>query len=402
MRSGKKSGKLKFSAFYYFVAGTLSYLWRLIFRIKIRKSLAYKKQSGAYLIVANHTSTFDMISAIGIVYPKRQNFVVAENILYSNKLFACVLTKFGAILKKQFYSDFSCVRGIKKYLDAGIPVLICPEGKVSDDGVTKPIVSSTGKLVKWLGYPVVSFVSHGGSLLRPKWGHTFRRGKMVFDCDVTLSREEIANLDADAINDKLQQSLQNNDHIYQQENNLKFRGRKIAEGLENILYKCPKCGAEFEMQSKGNELHCTVCKNTAVYGEDGIISAKDSESKVFPRIDLWENYVRESLKEEVQNDDFRFEARVAQFIDNPQTHKFYLLGEGELSIDKDKILFTQDDCEDSIEFPLSNAQTIASIPGKSITLYEKDKINRFVFTEKLMSTKFSWTVEELSKLKSGI
>lgn len=400
-RKRKRAKRLKFSAFYYFLAGTISFFWRIVFRIKIRKSAEFKNQKGAYLLVANHTSPFDMISAVGVVYPKRQNFVVAESMLYHSKFFARVLTKFGAILKKQYYSDFSCVRNIKKYMDAGIPVLICPEGKVSDDGLTQPIVQSTGKLIKWLGYPVVSCVSHGAALMRPKWARTLRRGRVVFDCNVALSAEDTKSLSVEQINDIIQKSLYNNDHIYQEENKIKFKGRRLAEGLESILYKCPKCNAEFEMKSRNRTLSCKNCGNGAIYGEDGVITKTDEQSVVFRRIDLWEDFIRQSIREELRDDSFKIEASVELHLDNPQNHKFYFASQGKLFLDKEKIVYVSENQENNVSFPLLNSPTLVTMPGKNVTLYQKDAINKFVFKEKLMSTKFSWTVEELAKLRNS-
>ncbi|MDD4840021.1 MAG: lysophospholipid acyltransferase family protein [Clostridia bacterium] len=391
---------LKFSRFYYCIAGIIAFFWRIIMRVKIVKSEELKNQKGVYLIVANHASPLDFLSYIGILFPKRQNFVVAENMLYYNKFISRVLIKFGAILKKQFYSDFTCVRGIKKYLDAGIPVLFCPEGKVSDDGITQTIVPSTGKLAKWLGYPVVSVTIRGSSLVRPKWAKTIRRGKIVLDCDVALSKEEVERLSANDINEKIQKSIFNNDHIFQQEREIKFRGKKLAEGLENILYKCPKCGAEFEMIGQKDILRCSVCGNTARYGTDGTISPLGEDSTVFPRIDLWREYVRKSLRDELETNNFFLESKVELFQDVPETRQYAFVEKGLLTMNKEKIIYTpQEKQKEKISFVLLNLPTIVSAPGKSIILYDKNKIYKFMFIDKMMSTKFSMAVEELGKLK---
>ena len=38
-----------------------------------------------------------------------------------------------------------------------------------------------------------------------------------------------------------------------------FKSKKMAEGLENILYKCPHCGKEFCLKSKKDRFFCTSC-----------------------------------------------------------------------------------------------------------------------------------------------
>jgi len=42
-----------------------------------------------------------------------------------------------------------------------------------------------------------------------------------------------------------------------------YRARRLAEGLQNIIYWCPKCNQEFTMETKGCMIRCTTCDNTA-------------------------------------------------------------------------------------------------------------------------------------------
>jgi transcription elongation factor Elf1 len=48
-----------------------------------------------------------------------------------------------------------------------------------------------------------------------------------------------------------------------------FRARRLAEGLENILYICPGCGSEFSMTTAGNEISCGNCELSAALRADG-------------------------------------------------------------------------------------------------------------------------------------
>jgi hypothetical protein len=42
-----------------------------------------------------------------------------------------------------------------------------------------------------------------------------------------------------------------------------FKAKRLLEGLENIIYYCPKCQQEFTLKTEGNTIFCTSCKNTA-------------------------------------------------------------------------------------------------------------------------------------------
>lgn len=93
----------------------------------------------------------------------------------------------------------------QKYLDQGISVLICPEGKVSANGVTGAIAPSIARLVQWLGYPVGVIKMQGASLARPKWAYNLRfvrRGRVVTNCDMLFTKEEAKSLSKEEIYQK--------------------------------------------------------------------------------------------------------------------------------------------------------------------------------------------------------
>ena len=133
---------------------------RARFRVRSVLSPAFRKQKkeGAMLVLSNHVSAFDFAYFSTPFLGKKVSFVVAESMMYSMPLFAKMIKGYRAITKKQFYADYTCTKNIKKYLDAGISVILCPEGKVSAEGKTGPVAFSIAKLVKWLGYPVASCV----------------------------------------------------------------------------------------------------------------------------------------------------------------------------------------------------------------------------------------------------
>ncbi len=396
------------------------------------KSKAFKKQkkNGAMLVVCNHLSAYDFIHFSSAMYGAPLNFVVAENMKYSMPIFAKLLDSYHAIMKKQYFADFACIKNIKKYLDAGISVLICPEGKVSANGVTGSIAPSIARLVQWLGYPVGVIKMQGASLARPKWAYNLRfvrRGKVHTNCDMLFTAEEAKSLPKDEICERVCAALYQNEHKWQVDNGVLFKGWRYAEGLDRLLYRCAKCGGEFDMISQGSHLRCNRCGNDVVYGFDGRLVAQ-GDGVCPERIDLWYDEERAAVAKEVADGDFHLCETVNLFVENEKNNGYRFVANGTLSLDKDKLRFDTDwvvrpvgvkakylvnnmvldfDVADGIEpveeefrhleFSISRCDTVANIPGTAVDMYDDKHVYRFMFDKKLASTKYALFIEEAYK-----
>ena len=389
------------------------------------KSFIEHKKSGAMLVLCNHTSALDFCHFTTPFLDVKINFVVAENMMYSKPFFASMITGHHCILKKQFFVDYQCIKNIKQYLDNGISVIICPEGKVSGDGVTGVIPPSIAKLVKWLGYPVATVLTKGAGLTRPKWAKTMRRGRIDCHCDMLLSKDETEQLSKEEIFDRIENALAHNEHLYHVQSNRKYRGGKYAEGLERLLYRCPNCGSEFEMTAKGDVLKCSRCQNAVKYQNDGKLVAVEGGIS-FDRVDLWYNWQREEVAKEVEKDDFRLQHPVWLFVENPKKNGYKYVSSGVISLDKSTLSYTATESErqsrvkavykvgdvglkvmkksktepvedefKSVSQLVKGYSTIATLPGISLDLYDEKHTYRFVFSEETASTKYALAIESM-------
>lgn len=75
--------------------------------------------------------------------------------LFPRKINNHLLRQIGVIPKKLFSPDFETIRLIIKSVKQGFPVIMCPEGCLSVDGVNYKSTLETGKLIKKLEIPVV-------------------------------------------------------------------------------------------------------------------------------------------------------------------------------------------------------------------------------------------------------
>jgi 1-acyl-sn-glycerol-3-phosphate acyltransferase len=358
---------------------------------------ALRGKKGPFLVLGNHTSPIDFLFFSGCVFPKPLNYVVAQNMYYRN-FYHMILTMFHTIPKQQFAADYNCIKQIKRYLDNKTSVLIFPEGRVTPDGTTGYIAPSIGKLVKWLGYPVISGITKGGYVSNPKWGRK-RTSKVRLKMEEILSKEDIAKMSADEIATFITEKLQYNDNLSQIEDGRRINGYRIAEGLECLLYKCPKCGAECENVTELKELSCKVCGNSVSYNNEGTITANKEGDVAFERIDLWFSYQRDCVKKEVGEDGFELSDKVKLCMINEKEHLFNEVGVGIVRLNKDGIFYSgsKDGETFEISFALDNLPTVAYRIGYDFEVTERGVIYRFEFTERNISTKYSLAIEELYK-----
>ena len=219
---------------YRFCARLFKVVGRIRYGFKVDKS-AIKGLKGPFLVLGNHTSWVDFLYFSNCVYPHPVNVVVTSNVFYM-KFLGKLFTDFGAIPKKQFTSDFSCIKHIKRNLDNGNSVLLFPEGRITVDGSTGYIAPSIGKLIKFLNCPVIKGITVGSYVTRPKWGKK-RPGKVTLKMEPLLSTDDIGDMSNEEIYEYILKNFSYDDNVAFKEQNRKVYGLRLAETLEKLLYK---------------------------------------------------------------------------------------------------------------------------------------------------------------------
>ncbi|MCI7583201.1 MAG: 1-acyl-sn-glycerol-3-phosphate acyltransferase [Christensenellaceae bacterium] len=356
-----------------------------------------KGMKGPFLVLGNHTAWIDFLYFSGCIYPQPLNVVVASNIFYK-KFIGGLFKRYGAIPKKQFTADFACIKHIKRFMDNGVSVLLFPEGRITVDGATGYIPPSIGKLVKFLGYPVISGITVGGYATKPKWGRK-RPGRITLTMEPVLSAEEIGTMTKEEIFDVISEKFSYDDNRAFAERGRKVYGFRLAEKLEKILYKCPRCGAEFKNVSKGNKLRCEGCGNTVIYRRDGTLEPAGKDDVCFKYISDWYAYERDEVKKETGNEDYTFSENVVLSIACDDTGRFSYAGEGVLTLNPKEIVYkgTENGGKTLKSFGLLNHATVAYKLARNVELAEDEKIYRFEFENGFHTAKFVLAVEELHK-----
>jgi len=264
----------------YFIVFIIIYpLMKLLFRLKVDRS-DYDPPGGPVIVVSNHESFMDFLVVMLSVYPLKVNAVTARKFFLYKPLHK-LLPLMGCIPKNLFDPDVQSIIGIKTVLNRGDNILLYPEGRCSSDGVYAGIHKSTGKLIKKLTVPVIGCYIEGSYKCMPFWRDGIRTGNVKITIKNLISSDEFQSLTVNEINNIFDEYLSGKkasaDH-----KTLRTRGiKRLAEGLQNILYWCPKCNSEFKTETKGCRIQCMICNNAADLDRDMIFNP--SPGSIIPK-----------------------------------------------------------------------------------------------------------------------
>lgn len=235
-----------------------------------------EKIQGPYLLLTNHPSFFDVFYLTDKLYPQRFALVLNRD-FFRKKINNHLLRQMGVIPKKLFSPDFETIRLIIKSVKQGFPVIMCPEGRLSVDGVNYKSTLETGKLIKKLEIPVVLVTINGAYLSKPKWRKKFMRAPIKIETKRILNKEQINLLSYEEIDNIIDESLSYNDFAYAKKENIIYKNNQKAKGLDKVFYRCPKCHHEHVMQTNGNIIYCKECNFTLEIDDN--YSFKENEMK---------------------------------------------------------------------------------------------------------------------------
>ncbi|MDO5137711.1 MAG: 1-acyl-sn-glycerol-3-phosphate acyltransferase [Oscillospiraceae bacterium] len=229
----------------------------------------YKVKERPALILANHNSDFDPFLMI-ITLKQHFKFVASANIMSGpvGKLIAFLV---GPIPRAKGAGADETVQLIIDNLNAGIDVAMFPEGNKSWDGSTNFISKRTAEIFKMTKCSLVTYRFDGGYLRSPRWARFTRKGKLFGQVVHEYSYDQLKDLSTDEIYQLIVNDLQADAYQYQDANHIKYIGKGLAEGIENLTYLCPVCHRFDTIHAKDNEFWCD-CGMKATYDEYGYLN----------------------------------------------------------------------------------------------------------------------------------
>ena len=308
-----------------------------------------------YLFVCNHTSFLDFIAVAGGMFPRRISFVVAAY-FYKSRWVSALLNHFGCIPKLQFQADVASIRAMREAIQQGGIVGIFPGGQVTAQGTEGYVSPSIARLAQFLRVPVVLGHMEGAYMKAPKWGR-LRLGPARFTATLLLTAEQVRESSQEQIWAALRQGLAYNDPRWAQETGARYRRPGLCRGLEEVLYRCPRCGAYFCMEARGRLLGCRACGFQVRMRPDGALEWPGG----CLRIDQWYDLQLQDLLAAARQPDFCLEAPAVLRRDEGDGKGLTRLGEGTITLTREALIYqgTEYGRPQRISFDMNLVETVS-------------------------------------------
>lgn len=355
-------------------------------KIKIRLKNSVGEIEKPAIVLCNHGSFVDFVYAGRILRKYRPQFITARLYFYHN-LLRRVLHRVGCIPKSMFASDLENAKNALSVISDGGVLSMMPEARLSTIGKFEGIQDTTYKFIRRMGVPVYTVHLCGDYLCDPKWGSGVRKGSLVeAEFKPLLTKEEVKTLSLEELQQRIDDALYYDEFAWLEEHpEIHYQSKKLAEGLENILFKCPDCGAVCSLTTKGHTITCTNCQKSYElndrYGFDA--------NKPFDNFASWYEWQSDELKKEIlANPDYKLTSKVelrhgSKTGDALTRHA----GEGECVLDATGLTYrgTQDGEQIEKHFSMSSIYRILFGAGQNFEIYEGKEIWFFVPEDKRSS-----------------
>lgn len=299
------------------------------------------------LYLMNHSSFIDLKIVSRILYPRPFNIVCTSDGFVGKRW---LMRNLGCIPTKKFVTDTVLVRDMLHAVRKNrCSVLMYPEASYSFDGTATPLPDSIGKCIKMLGVPVVMIKTEGAFARDPLYnGLQRRRVRVSAEMKYLLSPEDIAAQSADELTAILQREFSFDNFRWQRDNRVRISEPFRADGLNRVLYKCPHCHTEGEMEGKGTRIACRHCGIEYELDEYGALVCRNGEG-AFDHVPDWYAWERACVKQEIDDGSYRLHADVDIYM-LVGTESVYRVGEGTLTHSADG--FRLVGCEGKLDFSL--------------------------------------------------
>ena len=254
---------------------------------------------GPILLLCNHNTDLDP-GFVGIASEEPLCFVATEKILRMGLLSPVLMHLFHPIIHYKGKAGISSVKEILARLKNNQNVALFPEGNRSFNGLTGDFLASTGKMAKRSGATLVTYRLRGGYFTSPRWSTSLRRGRVHGEIASVYSPEVLSKMTEAEVNEAIRRDLFVDAYADQKRDQIPFRGKDLARGLESTLFACPQCGTVSSLHSEGNKISCN-CGYSAEYDEYGFLHDSSGQTDTVTRLDMLQREKIRSLAEKNEN-----------------------------------------------------------------------------------------------------
>ena len=286
------------------------------------------------LVLMNHSSFIDLKIAARLLFTRPFHIVCTSDGFVGKKW---LMRSIGCIPARKFMTDVTLVRDLVYAVrELKSSVLMFPEASYSFDGTQTPLPDSLGKCLKLLKVPVVMIRTSGAFARDPLYNNLqLRKVRVSAEVEYLLSPEEIAAKSPQELNLFLQEKFSFDYFRWQQDNKICIDEPFRADGLNRMLYKCPRCKTEGQMRGQGTRLRCECCREEYELTEYGYLRPVEETEELiqtgkhFTHIPDWYLWERECVREELISGTYRLEVPVVIYM-MVNEKCIYRVGEGTL------------------------------------------------------------------------
>lgn len=319
----------------------------LFLRLKLGYTYTKPKElPEQYIVLSNHNTDYDPI-LVGVGFGKQMYFVASEHISRWKNAYKFIKFVFDPIMRYKGSVASSTVLDVLRKIRSGENVCIFAEGARSWDGITNPILPSTGKMVKSAKCALITYKIVGGYFASPNWSTSNTRKGYLHGSPVNIyTKEQLEGMSVDEINECIKDDLYEDAYARQLEDKKRYKGKNLAEKMENVLFVCPKCKKIDTIKSHGDTVSCTKCDMSFTYDEYGMLHGIPYST--VKELYAWE---KDQVKEHAQQGVI-YTAKEAT-LSTVKKHEETLLSQGELTFSKEELV-----CDD-VKIPFSDISELA-------------------------------------------
>ena len=312
--------------------------------LKIKFGYQWKRAENLpenYIVLSNHVTDYDPL-LVGVCFPRQMYFVASEHITRWGLAYKLLKALLHPIIRYKGTVATATVMESLRKIRAGGSVAIFAEGVRTWDGITCPILPSTAKMVKTAGCGLVTFKIQGGHFVSPGWkARGTARGPISGAPVRVYTREELKAMSVNEVYKAICDDLYEDAYARQLADPKPYRGKNLAEGLENLLFTCPTCGKRNTLSSAGNAVTCEECGLTFTYDEYAMLHGVPF--KTVKEFSDWQ-------KEKVAEDAAAGETYSVEFatLNTVADHQATQVAAGQLSINNDFV------CCDGFQIPIAD------------------------------------------------
>ena len=285
------------------------------------------------LILMNHSSFTDMKLAFGIFYPKKLGIVTSVDAMTG--ILGKLMRLLGCTPTHKYVADLSLVKDMEYMLKENkSSVLMYPEAGYSFDGCATTLPRKMGILMKRLGVPVVTVITQGAFHRDPLYNMLqIRDVKVSAHVKCIATAEEVKEKSVEELDTLLDEAFSFDNFAWQRDNRVSIDVPFRADGLHRILYKCPHCKAENQMEGKGIHLICHACGKKWTMDEYGQMGANEGDTE-YPHIPDWYRWQRECVRKELEDGTYLLDTDVEIAV-QVNLDGVCMIGDGHLTHDLD-------------------------------------------------------------------